>query len=356
MNGRVLENRRWNNEQSTEVLDVLSQSDTPALATDIGGHIVFWNRAAERLLGRPTNQVLGRRCYDVLGGHENCSVVSMTRKGEAVQGFEIVLGSSPKQEQNINVSILKIPGSRPELFTLVHILQPIDRSGRLTRALERLGAQRAGTPAGASQEGWEPVAAPAPVSVPKAPPLTDREKEILRWWRRAAGQEIAHKLRSAWPPSQPHPNILEARRHSARGGVAGVPPGLGERAQRRLDLGPEPMTGSDLGDPGGTPVGKPVPACYSRDAGLQAALGSFLSRTSYLQMSASPTGSDRSAHSQAESPHSVRLGSRPRMRQVTIRDLTPHRSKSAIRGRWSLATRDRARRHRRAAARWSGPR
>ena len=147
--------RRWNNEQSTELLDLLSQSDTPALATDIGGHIVFWNRAAERLLGRPTNQVLGRRCYDVLGGkdvfgnrfcHENCSVVSMTRKGEAVQGFEIVLGSSPKQEQNINVTVLKIPGSRPELFTLVHILQPIDRSARLTRALERLGAQKAGSP------------------------------------------------------------------------------------------------------------------------------------------------------------------------------------------------------------------
>ncbi|MGE5125638.1 MAG: PAS domain-containing protein, partial [Betaproteobacteria bacterium] len=116
MNGRILESRRWTSEQSTEVLDVLSQSDTPALATDIGGHIVFWNRAAERLLGRPTNQVLGRRCYDVLGGkdvfgnrfcHENCSIVSMTRKGEAVQGFEIVLGASPKQEQNINVTVLK---------------------------------------------------------------------------------------------------------------------------------------------------------------------------------------------------------------------------------------------------------
>ena len=221
MNGRILESRRWNSEQSTEVLDVLSQSDTPALATDIGGHIVFWNRAAERLLGRPTNQVLGRRCYDVLGGkdvfgnrycHENCSVVSMTRKGEAVQGFEIVLGSSPKQEQNINVTILKIPGSRPELFTLVHILQPIDRSVRLTRALERLGASRAGnTTPTTTNEGWEPVAAPAPVSLPKAPPLTDREKEILRWV--AAGlqnKEIAHKLGISLATVRNHiHNILE---------------------------------------------------------------------------------------------------------------------------------------------------
>lgn len=216
MSGRILETRRWNGEQSTEVLDVLAQSDTPALATDIGGHIVFWNRAAERLLGRPTNQVLGRRCYDVLGGkdvfgnrfcHENCSVISMSRKGEPVQGFEIVTGSSPKQEQALNVSIVKIPGSRSELMTLVHILQPIDRAGRLTRALERLGAQKAGS----SAETWEPVATSGPVSLPKAPPLTEREKEILRWV--AAGlqnKEIAQKLGISLATVRNHiHNILE---------------------------------------------------------------------------------------------------------------------------------------------------
>jgi DNA-binding CsgD family transcriptional regulator len=216
MNGRLLESRRWKGEQSAEVLDVLAQSDTPALATDTGGHIVFWNRAAERLLGRPTNQVLGRRCYDVLGGrdvfgnrfcHENCSIVSMSRKGEPVQGFEIVLGSSPKQEQSLNVSILKVPGSRPELFTLVHILQPIERTARLTRALERLGAQRAG----GQQEGWEPLATTGPVALPKAPPLTEREKEILRWV--AAGlqnKEIAQKLGISLATVRNHiHNILE---------------------------------------------------------------------------------------------------------------------------------------------------
>ena len=220
MNGRLLESRRWAaGEHNTEMLDVLTQSDTPALATDIGGHIVFWNRAAEKLLGRPTSQVLGRRCYDVLGGkdvfgnrfcHENCSVLSMSRKGESVQGFEIVLGGSPKPEQSINVTILKMPGSRPELFTLVHLLQPVDRGARLTRALERLGAQRLGA-AGARPDGWEPVAAPGPVSLPKAPPLTDREKEILRWV--AAGlqnKEIAHKLGISLATVRNHiHNILE---------------------------------------------------------------------------------------------------------------------------------------------------
>ena len=143
MTASVLESRRWNGEEGTEVLDVLARSDTPALATDIGGHIIFWNSAAERLLDRPKNQVLGRRCYDVLGGkdvfgnrfcHENCSVMAMSRKGESVNGFEICVGSVPQNEQTLNVTVMNVPGERPELGTLVHILQPIDREGRLVIA------------------------------------------------------------------------------------------------------------------------------------------------------------------------------------------------------------------------------
>jgi DNA-binding CsgD family transcriptional regulator len=217
MNARLLENRsRFGAEQGAEVLDVLAQSDTPALATDIGGHVVFWNRAAERLLGRATSQVLGHRCYDVLGGrdvfgnrycHENCSVLSMSRKGEAVQGFEISVGGTPKQEQALNVTVLRIPGTRPDLYTIVHLLQPIDRTARLTRALERLGARH---PDGSPPPAWQP-AATGPVSLAKAPPLTEREREILRWV--AAGlqnKEIAQKLGISLATVRNHiHNILE---------------------------------------------------------------------------------------------------------------------------------------------------
>jgi DNA-binding CsgD family transcriptional regulator len=217
MNARLLESRsRFNAEPGTEVLDVLAQSDTPALATDIGGHVVFWNRAAERLLGRPTNQVLGRRCYDVLGGrdvfgnrfcHENCSVLSMSRKGESVHAFEIVLASTPKQEQALHISVMRIPGTRPDTFTLVHLLQPIDRNSRLARALEQLGAHSEGN--GNSGNGH--AAAAGPVSLSRVPPLTEREREILRWV--AAGlqnKEIAQKLGISLATVRNHiHNILE---------------------------------------------------------------------------------------------------------------------------------------------------
>ena len=217
MNARLLESRsRFNAEPGSEVLDVLAQSDTPALATDIGGHVVFWNRAAERLLGRPNNQVLGRRCYDVLGGrdifgnrfcHENCSVLSMSRKAESVQAFEIVLPGAPKPEQALNISVLRIPGTRPDTFTLVHLMQPIDRTGRLSRALEQLGARPGGN--GSSASG--PPASAGPVSLSKAPPLTERERQVLRW---VAGglqnKEVAEKLGISLATVRNHiHNILE---------------------------------------------------------------------------------------------------------------------------------------------------
>jgi DNA-binding CsgD family transcriptional regulator len=222
MNVRFMENRRWAEsrnsavEPGTEMLDLLARSDTPAVATDGGGHVIFWNGAAERLFGRSSSQALGRRCYDVIGGrdvfgnrycHENCSVVSMSRRGETVHAFELILGSRPRPEQSVNVTVLKVPGSRPDLFTLVHVFQPIDAAGRLVRALERLGA----TPSGNGHDSLEPVQTPRPSGSQQAPSLTERENEILRWV--AAGlqnKEIAQRLGISLATVRNHiHNILE---------------------------------------------------------------------------------------------------------------------------------------------------
>ena len=202
-NMKVLENRsHWSTDPGAEVLEVLARSDTPALATDMGGHVVYWNPAAERLFGRATGQTLGRRCFDVLGWrdvfgnrfcHENCAVLSMTRKGEPVHGFEVVVSGTPKPDQGLNVTVLRMPGTRPDTFSLVHILEPIDRSARLARALERLGAARSETPV-ESGNGRQPAPI-GRVAIAKTPPLTEREREILRWLADGLqNKEIAQKL------------------------------------------------------------------------------------------------------------------------------------------------------------------
>ena len=185
MNARLSDALSRREVEPRTVLDLLAQSETPALATDGDGHVVFWNHAAERVFGRTTNQVLGRRCFDMVGGrdvfgnrfcHENCAVLAMARKGESVRSFEMAVESAPRQEQ-MSVTVLRVPGSHPEQVMLVHLLQPIDQPGRLARALEELGA-REREPARASA-----LAEPAvrgPVAPATAPPLTAREREILR--------------------------------------------------------------------------------------------------------------------------------------------------------------------------------
>jgi DNA-binding CsgD family transcriptional regulator len=203
MPARAIEaHRRLHEADGTEVLDELARSETPALAADVDGRIVFWNRAAERLLGRVGSQLLGHRCHDVLGGrdefgnrycHENCSVLTMSRRGESVHGFELTLANAPRPDQAVGVSILRVPGARGERPALVHILQPIDRNGRLARALERLGVRGGGN--GTATVGGRPPATPGPVTTARAAPLTEREQEILRWV--AAGlqnKEIAPRL------------------------------------------------------------------------------------------------------------------------------------------------------------------
>lgn len=199
-------------ETGLELLDLLAIGDPPAFATDNADRIVFWNRGAEKVLGRSSSQVLGRRCFDVMRGHdvfgnrfchEACAVVSMTRKGEPIHGFEMVVCPAPGQEKTLSITILQVPGGRSDLFTLVHLLQPIDETSRLARALERLGATR--PTSDAIRLSAKPQA-PA-----QLPPLTDREKEILRWV--AAGlqnKEVAQKLGISLATVRNHiHNILE---------------------------------------------------------------------------------------------------------------------------------------------------
>ena len=106
-----------------------------------GDHrIVLWNRAAERLLGRSAADTLGRRCHEVLDGHDAfgnrfchaaCVPLVMLQRGEAVCGFEVRVAASRGGVQHLRVSTLRRlegrhagdPAGRPRIL---HVIEPAD--------------------------------------------------------------------------------------------------------------------------------------------------------------------------------------------------------------------------------------
>lgn len=158
-------------------LDRIARSGEAVFAIDSSDRIILWNKKCEELLGRPARSVLGKRCYDIVGGRDvhgniycyrNCPVAYQAREKptETVQRFQLsVEGDGGRQW--LEVSLFAIPSYHPALSTVVHVIRKGKKESALERRLEALVRTR------------EPL---WPMTTKGGVPtdLTGREKEILR--------------------------------------------------------------------------------------------------------------------------------------------------------------------------------
>lgn len=165
--------------RSPEALDRIARSREAVFAIDSGDRIILWNKKCEELLGKPARAVLGKRCYDVMGGRDengniycyrSCPVAYQARErpAEPVQRFPLSVEAGKGGRKWFEVSLFAIPAYHPALSTVVHVLREgKPKTSELERALAREAGHREPLWPMTTKEG-------APVE------LTPREKEILR--------------------------------------------------------------------------------------------------------------------------------------------------------------------------------
>lgn len=157
--------------RSSSALDeALSSSDDGAFVVGADGRIVLWNRSAERILGYPAREAIGRTCCEIFGGDgdgrrcdQGCHEGALTGTGEPLRIFDVRTLTKTGQPVWINVSILTVPPNGKSRPLALHIFRDVTA----TRALLRLAKERLLPP--------DPEAGATARTV-----LTRRELELLR--------------------------------------------------------------------------------------------------------------------------------------------------------------------------------
>lgn len=88
-----------------------------AYGIDAAQQLVFWNAAAEKLLGYPSSEVIGQRCWEILQGYtltgdsfcrRNCLLFQSLQRGQSPPNFDLVFRHQDGSPVQLNISSIPI--------------------------------------------------------------------------------------------------------------------------------------------------------------------------------------------------------------------------------------------------------
>jgi PAS domain-containing protein len=129
-----------------EVLKMLRGAADGVFAVDQAQRIVFWNAAAERLLGYSAEEVRGQPCYEVFRGQArpgcvvcctDCPVVVAARRGDTVPAYKLLTQTRGGRPLLLSVSVIVLPVSTPVLAT-IHLFRDITAQLQYETYVEQL--------------------------------------------------------------------------------------------------------------------------------------------------------------------------------------------------------------------------
>ena len=129
-----------------KVLKALTQAADGVFAVDRAQHIVFWNAAAERLLGYRADEVYGRTCYEVFRGQgrpgclvccPDCPVAVAAHRGDTVPAYNLLSQTKGGRPLLLNVSVVVLPVAAHALAT-IHLFRDITSQMQYETYVEQL--------------------------------------------------------------------------------------------------------------------------------------------------------------------------------------------------------------------------
>ena len=127
-------------DQTQRSLQLFENAGDGAWAVDADQRIVLWNEAAEELLGYTAEEVVGRFCYELLGGRDlgnrpvcraRCAISERARRGQPIRAFHLRVRHGDGSVAWIDVSGLVAPqeSNGDGYGALVHLFRLVEDSG-----------------------------------------------------------------------------------------------------------------------------------------------------------------------------------------------------------------------------------
>lgn len=166
-----------------EIFDLVSNTADGAVAIDREQRVVFWNEAAETLLGLSAREMRGRPCYEVMCGRDDsgrvvcqltCLDIVAALRHELVPTHEIRVCTKAGRDLWLSISSILAPSKRKDRCVLVHLFRDVSAQKELERGVWNLVSSVAKLP---SARGAHPPVDPS--LPPKAGELTRRERQVL---------------------------------------------------------------------------------------------------------------------------------------------------------------------------------
>jgi len=169
-------------------------------AVDAQQRIVHWNSSAERILGLRAEDVLGKACYELIGGKDsrnyrfcrrNCPVMVNAKRGRSTPDHDILCSTPTTDQKWLNMSVA-IPKANHNDLWVFHLFRDVtDRRRTEEFARKAAGALRDLL----NRENGEWVEDEVETSPTPFIKLSRRELEVLRLLATGVStKEIANTL------------------------------------------------------------------------------------------------------------------------------------------------------------------